>query len=66
MPFLLFLSVGLLVHLLPTAEPRMVVPLLPIPLWVIGLAFCRRRPAQERTEAVGGPPRPLAATVGLG
>jgi hypothetical protein len=66
MPFLLLLSVGLVVHLLPTAEPRMVVPLLPIPLWVIGLAFYRRRPARERTEAVGGPPRPLAATVGLG
>ncbi len=45
MPFLLFLGLGLMVHLLPTAEPRMVVPLLPVPLWLIGLAFYRRAPA---------------------
>lgn len=38
-PFLLFFGSGLVVHLLPTAEPRMVLPLLPIPLWLIGLAF---------------------------
>ena len=65
-PFLLLLAVGVAVHLLPTAEPRMVVPLLPIPLWLIGQAFYRRRPARERPDAVGPPRTRLAATAGLG
>jgi hypothetical protein len=43
-PFLLFAGLGLVVHLLPTAEPRMVVPLIPVPLWLIGQAFYRRSP----------------------
>jgi hypothetical protein len=46
-PFLLFFGLGLVVHLLPTAEPRMVLPLLPIPLWLIGLAFYRRAPVRS-------------------
>ena len=38
---------GVAVHLLPTAEPRMVVPLIPIPLWLIGQAFYRRSQASS-------------------
>ena len=47
LPFLLFFGLGLAVHLLPTAEPRMVVPLIPIPLWLIGQAFYRRSQASS-------------------
>jgi hypothetical protein len=47
-PFLMFWCFGLAVHLLPTAEPRMVVPLLPIPLWLIGQAFDRQAPGRSR------------------
>jgi len=31
-----------MVHLLPTAEPRMLIPLLPVPLWLIAQALGRR------------------------
>ncbi len=54
-PFLLFFGLGLIVHLLPTAEPRMVVPLLPIPLWLIGQAFYRRAPGHSRPGAGRAP-----------
>ncbi|TML97048.1 MAG: hypothetical protein E6G05_14355 [Actinobacteria bacterium] len=47
LPYLLFFGLGLAVHLLPTAEPRMVVPLIPIPLWLIGQAFYRRSQASS-------------------
>jgi hypothetical protein len=47
-PFLLLGGLGLVVHLIPTAEPRMVVPLLPVPLWLIGQAFYRRTPVHRR------------------
>lgn len=65
-PFLLFLGLGLVVHLLPTAEPRMVVPLLPIPLWLIGLAFYRRSPARDGADATSVPSRLVPATAALG
>ncbi len=41
-PFLLFGLVGLAVHLLPTSEPRMVIPLMPVPIWLIGQALSSR------------------------
>lgn len=40
--FLLFAAVGLVVHLLPTAEPRMMIPLIPVPIWLIAHAFNSR------------------------
>jgi hypothetical protein len=42
-PFLLFATIGFVVHLLPTAEPRMVIPLIPVPIWLIANAFNTRR-----------------------
>ena len=42
-PFLLFAALAFAVHLFPTSEPRMVVPLIPIPIWLIGQALSRRR-----------------------
>jgi hypothetical protein len=62
-PLLLFLVLGLVVHLLPTAEPRMVVPLLPVPLWLIGLAFYRRAPARSSPGARRAPIRRPAVTA---
>jgi hypothetical protein len=50
-PFLLVAGLGLVVHLLPTAEPRMVVPLIAVPLWLIGQAFYRRSPVPGRAIA---------------
>jgi hypothetical protein len=65
-PFLLLLGLGLVVHLLPTAEPRMVVPLLPIPLWFIGVAFWHRRPARASARAETPHGRRLRAALGPG
>jgi hypothetical protein len=42
-PFLVFAGLGLAVHLIPSAEPRMVLPLIPVPIWLIGVALQRRR-----------------------
>jgi hypothetical protein len=55
MPFLLLLGGGLLVHLLPTAEPRMMVPLIPVAVWLIGLAFYRRSPVPRLAAAPVAP-----------
>jgi hypothetical protein len=51
-PFLILLAIGLIVHLLPTAEPRLVVPLIPVPLWLIGQALHRRRLRLVKAAAV--------------
>ena len=58
-PFLVFGVVGFGVHLFPAAEPRMVVPLIPVPIWLIGVAFSRRRAIHGR--ASGTPERVLLA-----
>ena len=41
-PFVLFAALGFTVHLLPSAEPRMLLPLLPVAIWLIGLGSARR------------------------
>ena len=64
-PFLLCFGLGLVVHLLPTAEPRMVVPLLPIPLWLIGLAFYRSAPLHTGPGAGTTPSRRYAVRGAL-
>jgi hypothetical protein len=64
-PFLLFFGFGLAVHLLPTAEPRMVLPLLPIPLWLIGLAFYRRAAVSSVPGAGTAPSRRYAVREAL-
>jgi 4-amino-4-deoxy-L-arabinose transferase-like glycosyltransferase len=38
LPFLLFAALGLAVHLLPSAEPRMLLPIVPVLIWLIGQA----------------------------
>ncbi|HEY2201129.1 MAG TPA: hypothetical protein VGH56_04525 [Solirubrobacteraceae bacterium] len=54
-PFFLFAALGLLVHVLPTAEPRLAIPLIPVPVWLIAHAWGARvgseapRPARYRT-----------------
>jgi hypothetical protein len=50
-PFLVFALLGFGVHLFPTSEPRMVVPLIPVPIWLIGVAFSRRRAIHRRGRA---------------
>ena len=47
-PFLVFAVLGFGVHLFPASEPRMVVPLIPVPIWLIGVAFSRRRAIHAR------------------
>ncbi len=44
-PFVLFASVGLAIHLFFTSEPRMVIPIIPVPIWLIAQALHRRVPA---------------------
>ena len=41
-PFVIFAVLGIALHLLPSAEPRMLIPLLPVPIWLIGQGFARR------------------------
>lgn len=47
-PFLLFAGVAFAVHLPPTAEPRMLIPIVPVPIWLIATAFGRRRSTYGR------------------
>jgi hypothetical protein len=72
-PFLSFAAVAFAVHLLPSAEPRFLIPLIPVPAWVIahalngGLAVAPSRAAfvralrfrwtGSRREAASGPLR---------
>jgi hypothetical protein len=61
-PFFLFAAVGFIVHLLPTAEPRLVIPLIPVPIWLMptpGAPGPAHRPSSRRRrwwvfEARGG------------
>lgn len=41
-PYVLFAVVAFAIHLFPTAEPRMVVPIIPVPIWLIAQALQRR------------------------
>ena len=71
-PFVLFGSLGFVVHLFPSAEPRMLVPLIPVAIWLIAHAADRRRPAgqmpagreraqtRQATRGVNGRERTLA------
>jgi len=49
-PFVLFAAVAFLVHLAPTAEPRMLIPIVPILIWLIAQAFGRRRSTYGRAS----------------
>ena len=51
LPFALFAAVGLAVHLLPTAEPRMLAPLIPVAIWLIAVALNRRTTARAQPES---------------
>lgn len=42
-PLVLFASLGFVVHVFPSAEPRMLIPLLPVAIWLIGQAVQRAR-----------------------
>ncbi len=50
-PFLLFALVGFAIHLFPTAEPRMILPIVPVPIWVIAHALGARRRTGARAQA---------------
>jgi prepilin signal peptidase PulO-like enzyme (type II secretory pathway) len=46
MPFMLMLGLGFAIHLLPTSDPRMLMPVIPVLVWVA---------AQGRCEPPAGP-----------
>jgi hypothetical protein len=50
-PFVVFGALALALHLFPSAEPRMVVPIMPVPIWLIGYAFARRRRSRAGATA---------------
>lgn len=55
-PFVLFAAVAFMVHLPPTAEPRMLIPIIPVLIWLIAQAFGRRRSTYGRSAtAVAAP-----------
>ena len=56
LPFVLFATVAFLVHLVPTAEPRMLVPIIPVLIWVVAQAFGRRRSSYGRPTIGTAPP----------
>jgi len=53
LPFVVFAVIGLAVHLPPTAEPRMLLPLIPVPIWFIAQAFSRRRTGEAASGELG-------------
>jgi hypothetical protein len=46
-PFLLFGLLGFVLHLFPTSEPRMIVPIIPVAIWLIWNAPHRRAHRQR-------------------
>lgn len=40
-PFLLFAALGFVLHLIPSAEPRMLVPIIPVLVWMIAHTWAR-------------------------
>jgi 4-amino-4-deoxy-L-arabinose transferase-like glycosyltransferase len=50
-PFVLVAALGFAVHILPSAEPRMLLPIVPVGIWLIGQAAPRWRPV---FDGVGG------------
>jgi hypothetical protein len=44
-PFFLFAAAAFIVHVVPTAEPRLVIPLIPVPIWLIADAWGARAPS---------------------
>lgn len=62
-PFLLFGTVSFAVHIFATAEPRLMLPIIPVPIWLIGQAFHRRAGIRSRTAGSTVPviaaPRPV-------
>jgi hypothetical protein len=41
-PFLWFAALAIAIHLFPSAEPRFLIPLIPVPIWVMAHALNRR------------------------
>ncbi len=62
-PFIWFAAVGFAVHLVTSAEPRFLIPLIPVPAWMIahalnrGLAVAPARTAWARAIGLVGPDR---------
>ncbi|HEV2753303.1 MAG TPA: hypothetical protein VGV36_05645, partial [Solirubrobacteraceae bacterium] len=54
--FALFAALGLGVHLPPSAQPRMLLPLVPVLGWLIAVAAVTSRPAATTGEQAGPPP----------
>jgi hypothetical protein len=50
-PFLLFAGLAFSIHLLPSAEPRMLIPVLPALVWLIVHALVRPARAEEGVTA---------------
>jgi hypothetical protein len=51
LPFFLFAGLALVIHLLPSAEPRMLIPVLPIAIWLIVQALVGPRTDRALSEA---------------
>jgi hypothetical protein len=49
-PFVLLGALGFAIHLLPTAEPRLLLPIIPVALWVIAQASVGWAPAVDRVK----------------
>jgi hypothetical protein len=59
LPFVAFAVVGFCVHLFPTSEPRMMIPLIPVPIWLMSQALHRRTlPRSSLVRAIPAP-RPI-------
>jgi hypothetical protein len=43
-PFLVFGALAFALHLLPSAEPRMIIPVIPVLVWLIAHALIRPLP----------------------
>lgn len=60
-PFLWFAAIGFAVHLFPSAEPRFLIPLVPVAVWVMAHALHRdltRRRPDSWSRALAGSPAP--------
>jgi hypothetical protein len=51
-PFLILGALGFAIHVFPSAEPRMLLPIVPVAIWTIGQASRRWEPALGRVAGV--------------
>jgi hypothetical protein len=63
LPFAALAGLGLAIHVLPSADPRMTLPMIPLLVWLVVYASSRRSRGAQAVEAPAGRTERLPARV---